>query len=495
VLLLLLIIGVWTGMNYYQYMWEHNPRAVLVFDVVVVFIVVSIAGWSAYTKMVTFELYKQERLAGIEALRGTSLMQRINADRYGFNAEYVNGNLAVRSNDPKTGTITNNEYNINEEDDEDMPLLEGPKAFTLSEQLKNGITSPNEATSIIGYMGGDPFRAKIFDVQGNLFNSVFVFGDQGYGKSTFGTYLAALTILQGGRIIVIDPESEADQSLTTRLGPLAQEDFMLCPIADTPDKAKTAVSIARQIIEQYGNNKLLVLIDEFTLIARHAGKEGKGWADVGKEILDMAEEYATRGRKKGCRVICFGQIPKASRSGNTEVRDSMAIVSFNLRKERAQNILELENAKQAPSLQRGEIILMPNATTYRLQLPYPDEKALEEVAKIGRAMVKAVDPFTGLHSGFHHLSPFSLDDDDTTEITVDEAYLRMPEITVNEAVKTGESIPDFSPDDEMQIVEIARVQMILDGKVTRAKIPMAMKPPRNNKFYPVVKYICDREGF
>jgi hypothetical protein len=486
---ILLTILLFLAYLFVQWAWKEHGGAVIFVCSALAIYGLCCLGWHWHVKQDKHKIWKLERLAKIGALnKHTSIAVR-NSELYGFNAEYVDGDFVQRSTDPKTGSTNNNEYNINQEEEkDDVRLLEAPKAFTLSEQLNFGSTSPNEDTSIIGYMDGEPFRAKIFDVQGNLFNSVFVFGDQGYGKSTFGTYLAALTILQGGKIIVIDPESEADQSLTTRLGPLAQEAFMLCPIADTPDKAKTAVSIARQIIEQYGNNKLLVLIDEFTLIARHAGKEGKMWADVGKEILDMSEEYATRGRKKGCRVICFGQIPKATRSGNTEVRDSMAIVSFNLRKERAQNILELEDAKQAPSLQRGEIILMPNATTYRMQLPYPDEKALEEVARLG--MMR--ESFTEPYSGIHEHSPLS---PDTADTAVDEDFLRMPESTVNEAVKSSESIPQFSLDDEMQIIEIARVQFILDGKVTRAKIPMAMKPPRNNKFYPVVKHICDREGF
>lgn len=418
-------------------------------------------GWMVWWKWKVIidkhNLYVKRELAEIGALNTSTHVLQMNANKYGFNAEYVNGSLAVRSTDPMTGS-THNHYNIEEEEEEKEPLqIEAPKTPTLSEQLQSGATAPNEATSIIGYMDGEAFRAKIFDVQGNLFNSVFVFGDQGYGKSTFGTYLAALTILQGGKLIVIDPESEADQSLTTRLGPLAQEAFMLCPIADTPSKAKTAVAIAKQVIERYGNNKLLVLIDEFTLIARQAAKEDKAWSDVGKEILDMSEEYATRGRKKGCRVVCFGQIPKATRAGNTEVRDSMATVCFNLKKERAQNVLELEEAKQAPSLKQGEIILMPNATTYRLQLPYPDEKGLEEVVRLGRAIKQPVEPVYTPSQDACEYNQASILTGQIVDSTVETEDL---EIGLDEPVEPLEESTDTLPHPMMNEVQVLQFRAL-----------------------------------
>lgn len=62
------------------------------------------------------------------------------------------------------------------------------------------------------------------------------------------------------------------------------------------------------------------------------------------------------------------------------------------------------------------------------------------------------------------------------------------------AVLSTQAFPNFSEEDERQILEIVRVQKATIGQVVRSKIPAAMNPPRNNKFYPVVKYICDREG-
>lgn len=448
--------------------WNSNPVGVIIVNAVIISLVVYTVWWNMKVRYDRHEVWKRRQIAEIGVLEVQPRVIESQAQK-GFNTEIVEGST-IRTINPLSiapaSKMTNNYFGDDGDDEGETPQIAG-KTPTLSDQLRTGQTAPNEATSIIGYKDGEAFRAKIFDVQGNLFNSVFVFGDQGFGKSTFGTYLAALTILQGGKLIVIDPESEADQSLTTRLGPLAQEAFLLCPIADTPDKAKTAVAIAKQVIERYGNNKLLVLIDEFTLIARQAAKDDKAWSDVGKEILDMSEEYATRGRKKGCRVICFGQIPKATRSGNTEVRDSMATVCFNLKKERAQNILELEDAKEAPSLKQGEIILMPNSTTHRLQLPYPDEQGLEEVVRLGRAMKQPIEDL-GEDVGPYGTLGMERDEDDfwspqnqttivveSDEMCVLERHTGPIQNAINEPVEPLGTGPAGSPDDlamnELQI--------------------------------------------
>lgn len=369
--------------------WNTNPIGVLTVNTIIISLVGYAIWWNIKVRYDRHEVWKRRQLAEIGVLEVQPRVIEGQADK-GFNTEIIDAEgSAVRTVNPLSiaaaSKETNNYYGYDGEGDDDgLPKIEAPKTPTLSEQLGSGATSPNEETSIIGYMDGEPFRAKIFDARGNLFNSVFVFGDQGHGKSTFGTYLAALTILQGGKLIVIDPESEDPQALTKRLGPLAQERYLLCPIADTPEKAQRAMQIARSQIEIIGNHPVLLLIDEFTLIARETANGRGTWSEVGGDILDVCESYSTRGRKKRCRVICFGQIPKATRAGNTEVRDTMATVCFNLKKTFAQRVLEADDAEKAPSLRTGEIILAPSATTHRLQLPYPDKDGLNRVATMGR---------------------------------------------------------------------------------------------------------------
>lgn len=271
------------------------------------------------------------------------------------------------------------------EEEEDEPLqIEAPKIPNLSEQLQSGSTQVNEDTSLVGYVDGEPLRGKLFDDDGNMFDSVFVFGDQGFGKSTFATYLAALTVLHHGRLIVIDPDAEFGQSLSVRLGPLANEIFLLCPIADNPQKAAHAVELAKDELENPGDYPVLFLVDEFSMIARHADSGTGKWSDVGKKLLNLAEDWATRGRKRRRRIVAFGQIPNAKRSGGTEFRDSCTVVAFHLKKRRAQMLLDVEEAEIAPDLVAGEVVVVParsSEASYRMQLPMPDHDGLTVVAR------------------------------------------------------------------------------------------------------------------
>jgi energy-coupling factor transporter ATP-binding protein EcfA2 len=275
------------------------------------------------------------------------------------------------------------EYEEVEEEEEHLQI-EAPKNIpNLSNQLQSGHTQVNEDTSLVGYVEGEPLRGKLFDDDGNMFDSVFVFGDQGFGKSTFATYLATLTVLHHGRLIVIDPDAEFGQSLSVRLGPLANEIFLLCPIADTPQKASHAVDLARDELDNPGDYPVLWLIDEFSMIARQASNGTGKWSEVGKEICELTEDWATRGRKRRRRVVAFGQIPNSKRSGGTEFRDSCTIVCFHLKKKRAQMILD-EEAELAPDLGAGEVVVVPARSSdgsYRMQLPMPDIDGLTQVAR------------------------------------------------------------------------------------------------------------------
>ena len=455
-------------------------------------IALSPIAWKAKVAIDKHNLHVKRELAEIGALNTSANIMQLNAHKYGFNAEYVNGSLALRSTDPSTGS-THNHYEVEEENEGDEPLqIEGPKMVTLSELLADGSIQPREETSLIGFerADGSRLRGKLFAKTGNMFNSLFVVGDPDFGKSTMGTYLGVLTVMQGGKIIVIDPQAELEHSLTDRLGPLAKPPFCISH-AGTPEEAKGAIQIARQELSQPGDYPVLLLIDEFSELQSGFGE----WADIGPEVVAVAESFARTGRKLKRRTVVFGQISTAKRTGGTEFRNVCSTVAFHLKVQSAQNVLDEFDKLIAPTLAQGEIVLVPALQqSHTLRLPYPDKDGLTRVAEMmsreitREAITKPVEPF-------HSVSELSPDDQDTEEITDDTEPLGMLESAVNEAVKPCESIPQFSPDEERQIIDIARVQVILDGKVTRAKIPAAMNPPRNNKFYPVVKYICDREGF
>jgi energy-coupling factor transporter ATP-binding protein EcfA2 len=345
---------------------------------------------------------KGDQIVRAVVVQGTQVIQIGSAEGFGLN-ELLQMQGQLIAQQQKTLQVVDsgakaihrmipllNEYEEDEEEIEDeTKLIEAPKVYTLSEQLQGSATQINEDTSIVGYVEDEQMRGKLFDDDGNMFDSVFVLGDQGFGKSTFATYLAALTILHHGRVIVIDPDAEFGQSLSVRLGPLACEIFLLCPIADTPEKAARAVSLARDEIESPSDYPVLWLIDEFSMIMRQALNGTGKWAEVGKEIAELTEDWATRGRKRRRRVVAFGQIPNAKRTGGTEFRDSCTVVAFHLKKKRAQMVLEGEDAELAPDLGMGEVIVIParsSEASYRMQLPYPDVDGLRMIAQ---AMAKA----------------------------------------------------------------------------------------------------------
>jgi hypothetical protein len=317
------------------------------------------------------------------------------------------------------------EQSEEDEDEGDTDLPDEPKVYALSEQLQASTTQINEETSIVGYVDDEPLRGKLFDDDGNMFDSVFVLGDPGFGKSTFATYLSALTVLHHGRLIVIDPDAEFGQSLSVRLGALSNEIFLLCPIADTPEKAARAVNLARDEIESPSDYPVIWLIDEFSMIARQATSGNGKWAEVGKDLIDLTEDWATRGRKRRRRVVAFGQIPNRNRTGGTEFRDSCTVISFHLKKKRAQMVLE-EEAEIAPYLGAGEVIVIParsSESSYRMQLPYPDSDGLRMIAQTMAKMASENSSDGSEYAKGSELEPLS----NHTQIALEPLSNRRPE--------------------------------------------------------------------
>lgn len=258
----------------------------------------------------------------------------------------------------------------------------------LSAQIEQGLTSADEKESVFGYPIDtyEPFSIPLFEKEGNFVNSLFVIGDQGQGKSTIGTYFAALTVFHGGQLLVIDPDADQEgQSLSSRLGPLAR--YLLAPIADTPEKAKHVLALAQNEIKSPGDYPLLLLVDEFSLIMRE-GQMGGEWGEVSSLVANTVENWATRGRKRRRRAVVFGQISNATRTGGTELRSSCAYVIFNTPRKKAELVLQDASDEQiaqlAPSLTPGVAIVSPakSSETYIMQFPFPDERGLSIIADV-----------------------------------------------------------------------------------------------------------------
>lgn len=300
---------------------------------------------------------------------------------------------SMQANYTAIGTIArqNKELNMiaspSEEDEDDSvegsALTLPPKeVFPLSKVLYERIPADEY---IIGYKADGRMQGKLFEKEGNLYNSMYVVGDQGFGKTVIATLLAAYTIKAGGRLLIIDPEMGDPQSLTNRLGPLARPEFLLAPVANTPEKTQAVLKQAKAEIETPGPYPVLLLIDELSMIGRHVDSKRGRWADVGNDILDTTEDFATRGRKRKRRAIVMGQFTQAARSGGTFLRNAMALVVFHLKEQQARLALGKEDAEITPLLDKGEAVIVPSDPTEPkacVKVVLPDEEALDLIVKI-----------------------------------------------------------------------------------------------------------------
>ncbi len=311
------------------------------------------------------------------------------------------------------------------EEEEEVPLrIEGPKKIKLSDQIEEGLTVPDEALSVFGYPIDtyEPLSVPLFLKEGNFIDSLMVLGQQGQGKSTIGTYFAGLTVNHRGYLLVIDPDAQDEQSLTSRLGPL--KNFLLCEVADTPAKAKRLLQLAEEEIDTPSDFPLLLMIDEFTMIMRHKQLKGK-WQDVADMVMNTVENYATRGRKQRRRAVVFGQISNASRTGGTELRDSCAYLIFNTPYKKASLVLQdasdEEIAELAPSLTPGIAIVSPakSSETYVMQFTFPDERGLQIIAEVraeSEEFEESGSQFQDEEEGFHEAK--------TEDLKLTETYLK-----------------------------------------------------------------------
>lgn len=399
------------------------------------------------------------------------------------------------------GNADDEEYEEDEEDEQLQIAAPAKKMYPLLDLMSSG--DVDNDLSVIGYRSedGSAVQGKLFDLEKNIYNSVFTVGDQGYGKSAFATLIAAYTVRRGGHLLIIDPEMGQPQSLTERLGPLVNPAFLLTPVANTPEKADALLSIAEAKMKNPDGTPLLLIVDELSMIARSAEANMGEWKDVGKRVLFVCEEFATRGRKRLQRAIVMGQFVQGKRNGGTTLLYSMATMVFHLKKRQSKWALDNEDASQTEALIRGEVMIIPSDSEEeqtRMQVIYPDEQALTIIAQQAlqaRTVGSLGTTFNNELDDFEELSGFSPQSPNTAFPGPSSRTTGNLENTVKALEKVDESIPQFSEEEERQVLQIARAQIATIGRVVRSKIPEAMNPKRNNAFYPVIKYICDREGW
>ena len=147
-----------------------------------------------------------------------------------------------------------------------------------------------------------------------------VWGKSGSGKTTrAGLTVALAQIIQGYRVIVIDPDLENGTSVWRSLSPWAQVITPGEPGCTLWDEIMQWYEARRATIEQRGATEnyqlpkplppLAIHFEEFVRWrdrCKHRGGDDKKYYDY---TVDCLSEIAQRGRKPGCHLTVYGQLP------------------------------------------------------------------------------------------------------------------------------------------------------------------------------------------
>lgn len=176
--------------------------------------------------------------------------------------------------------------------------------------------------------GGNPLVLGYTD-EGALYGkwedlySVGIGGKSGSGKSWTAAYLLCQSMLLGSHVALIDPHAGNDESLTTRLSPMERTGRYLCEPAQDPKDIHDTVRLITGEVERReraGRRRAeltpwVVVLDEFSTLMR---------GELADRLAGMLEYIAQVGRKYNIFAMALGHIWKGTRSGGTEVRDSLA---------------------------------------------------------------------------------------------------------------------------------------------------------------------------
>lgn len=270
--------------------------------------------------------------------------------------------------------------------------LPSPTVPTFAQLLQSGETRPHEVQSILGYTDGNPRRGDW-----DKLHSFFVVGLSGSGKSSTVAYFVALAVMHGARLLVIDPDAEEEQSITKRIAPL--NFALLTPVVSSPQGVQRVLDIAQREIASPSNFPIVWIVDEFSTLMRDPE-----WASVAPQLAISIENYAQRGRKRNRTAIVLGQVAKATRTGGTELRDSMtATFVHRLPVKQARLVIDSDTASAAPTLADGEVLvqLANVAEPYKMQIPLT---TLDDMDTVQSMMVGRSDSVLRRSSGI--LTPF-----------------------------------------------------------------------------------------
>jgi hypothetical protein len=180
---------------------------------------------------------------------------------------------------------------------EATPALLSSPIPTFGELLDTGTIGP-ERPLLLGF---DAATGQPIEGSWKSLYSCGIGALQGAGKSWLAAFLLAQSALQGGKIILCDPHAGDDESLATRIAPLAPA--FMCAVAQTEREILDALKMARDKLDrrkagQAGRWPIIVACDEWTSLLR---------GELGEVLPLYAADFAEQGRKYGVNALLSAQ--------------------------------------------------------------------------------------------------------------------------------------------------------------------------------------------
>ena len=252
------------------------------------------------------------------------------------------------------------------------PALAAPAVPSFGELLAAGRFGRGRPL-ILGYADGLPIEGSFKQLY-----SCAVGGLSGSGKTWTAVFLAAQAALYGSRIVLLDPHAADPESLAARLAPMASR--YVCAPATEPGDMRRSIGL---VVDELARRKAgargepwLFVVDEFSALQR---------GDLAAPLAALVEALGQEGRKLGLFALVAGQVWTASRSGGSELRDSLASAYVHrLRPAQARYLTGLA-AADLPSdlleLPAGEAYLLDTAGDMRrVTIPQMTPADVEQVA-------------------------------------------------------------------------------------------------------------------
>lgn len=277
-------------------------------------------------------------------------------------------------------------------------------------------------------------------------------GLPGSGKTWGAVSLLLQSVLWGARVAVIDPHAGDDESLTTRLSPLATTGCYLCEPASSSREILATVKLVNDELDRRMSEKApqkrtpwIIAIDEFSSLMR---------GELEEPIARLVERIGQEARKFGLFALALGQNWTVSRAGGSELRDSLASAFvYRLRPAQARYLTGL-TAAELPK----DLLELPAGTSYLLS-------TRGELSRVATPRMQTTD--------VQHVATLLLTDDAPT----------MPRVTPEGSQEgaSDETAPTAPESGKPLSAEAARVQALFLEGYDLAKIVYQVRGVRSNE--------------